>query len=310
MLNPLVGTTGLHPWDSTVTHDLLRSLNPLYMRMSVNYGRWQNEIQFYDQQYALNSMYQIILCLETVPLDQIETFVPMILDRYKVWGVTPVNEDENAARTAQRILEFHRVVPEARLIGPDLQNNYSPVYVDELVRLGAIGCLDIIAMHDYFAVPSTPESLVWYRPDEIVTYWGLPNLPARIAWMKSYVLRLRKKFTDGPKVMITEYGTYINSVEDSVRAAQISKATDVPFMFCVPNEPAGLPGSILYAQALYSNNNTEARWAPPMEAYLVEINTPKVVVPPPVFIPPPVVVSPRRIKLSWLKKFWRFWSFW
>jgi len=278
--HPLIATSGLHPWDSAVTHNLLRSLNPTYVRASINYNRWANEIAFYDRQYDLNKEYKIILTLDNIPLDKIAALVPEILNRYKVWGVTPVNEDEDATSAANRIKEFSRVAPEARLVGPDLQNDYSPSYMDELVRQGALACLDVLAMHDYFAVPGNGlappppwDGLIYSHPDKIVNYYGFPNLKGRINWLKSYIPHTRKKFTDGPKVMITEYGTYINDLNDSILAAKISKDTDVPFVFCYPNGPAGTgtPSSYPYFHGMYSADLSSAVWSDPMLAYLNEI---------------------------------------
>ena len=124
MSNELIGTSGLHPWDSKVTHDLLRSLNPTYVRLAISYTRWNSQIgidypAFYDKMHELNSIYKIILVLHDVPLEEISTWVTMILKRYTVWGVSPVNEMVDNDMVSKRIKAFAAVAPEVRLIGPD-----------------------------------------------------------------------------------------------------------------------------------------------------------------------------------------------
>ena len=291
MQNPLIGVSGPHPWDYPQVNNFLKTLNPTYTCPYIDYDVWMNGTshpswdgpKFYDAAYNLNQGYKMILGFSPIPLDKIATFVPMVLARYpNVWGVAPVLE-QNAAISIAQIKEFRRVLPNARLVGPNLYTSYRVDYMDALLNGGAIACLDVLAMHDYFGCPgrgtSQPQPWgVYFHPtDPIHTDVPItPNLRGRIAWLKSYLKYTRKVFKNDHDVIYTEFGLFVNDPNDAKTVAQISKETNVPIVLSSPNTPSGPTSVSDFANGVYGeivNGAFTMDWSLAIKNFLAEMET-------------------------------------
>lgn len=263
--NPCLGMSGLHPWGIEETHKLLREINGLYTVPYIDYHIWYNGKEnlkpedapaFYDKVISLNSEYRQILRFSPIPDDKRAEFVKMIIERYpNVWGVAPVSEIASAEEAAKTIKSFREILPDIRLVGPHYPTSYNVEYMDTLLKLGAIQCLDVIAMHDYYAcpgrgtIPPPPwDGMPYAHPNEAMDYF--PNMFNRINWLKEkYVPFLRPNFNDGIKIIYAEYGLYSGNVNDAKLAALVSRYTGVPLILSSPQGPMG---SYPYCHAIYT----------------------------------------------------------
>lgn len=288
--NPLLGGYYNHPWDLRVTHQTnnLRGQLYEYFLSSLDYNIWTNGSgglpyptnnngpAYYDLLHSLSSgLGKEIMAFYNVPTNAISSFVPAIVARYSPWAVQPINEKNNAGVAANTIKLFRLALPTARLIGPAYPNDYAPAYLDQLVASNAIQQLDILAMHDYFAVPGNgsgagpPWPTNYIHPD--TTNWayaGYPNLIGRINWMKSYVPYLRTNYNDIPKVWITEYGVYVNDPNAACRAAIILREAGVVAFPWGAMVEAGRSNSAAYCHAFYNSNHTAITFSESIRQFL------------------------------------------
>ena len=273
MNNSLIGQSGFHPWDEASTHAFQHTIKSTYCIPSVDYDRWHGTeygVKFYDEVYRLNKDHNMILTFGDIPEDKFVEFVQMITQRYPAWGVSPICEVEDFVKSSNSIKAFRAALPDVRLVGPNLMNDYTPGYMDYLVSTGAIGCLDVISMHDYFACPgngSGPKApwdqLPYVHPNASVNRY--PNLLGRIRWMESYVKHLRPSTFDGPKVILTEYGIYNANVDDAKQAALVSKFTGVPFIISTPHSPVQI---YPYSNGVWDPVTKNPSWSLPIQEYL------------------------------------------
>jgi len=287
MKNPLIGVSGPHPWDTNEINNLfIKSLNATYSCPYVDYNWWMNGTsqpswdgpRFYDEVYRLSKDYKMIWGFGTIPPDKISTFVPMILARYPdIWAVAPLLEAADVNQASEIIKTFRAILPDTLLVGPNYPNDYAPAYMDALVKSGAIACLDIIAMHDYFgcpgngSVPPQPWGAYSHPFDRVNA--PTPNLKGRIEWMQSYLKHTRQGF-NGHKVILTEYGIYINDANDGYQAARICKEMDVPLILSTPNSPAYQSWSLPFGNGVFTqqtNGTFKMEWSPAVQGFLKEI---------------------------------------
>ena len=278
MNNSLIGQSGFHPWDAPTTHEFQHTIKSTYCIPSIDYNWWVNGTnsegwdgpRFYDEVYRLNKDHNMILTFGDIPEDKFVEFVQMITKRYPTWGVSPICEIEDPVKSSKIIKQFRAALPEVRLVGPNLMNDYTPGYMDYLVSTGAMGCLDVVSMHDYFACPgngSAPKApwdkLPYFHPNASVN--GYPNLLGRIRWMESYVKHLRQSTFAGPKVILTEYGIYNVNVDDAKQAALVSKFTGVPLILSTPHSPNTI---YPYSNGVWDLTTMIPSWSLPIQEYL------------------------------------------
>ena len=313
MPNPLIGCSGPHPWEYPAINEFLKTLNATYSCPHVDYNWWVNGTDnkgwkggdgpaFYDDVYNLHKAYKMIMGFGPIPPQKLEEFVQMIAHRYpEVWAFSPLLENGDAIETDRIIKAFRAALPNARLVGPNLYTSHHPAYMDELVRLGTLGCLDILAMHDYMGCPGrgTAPTKPWGEyghPTQVLDYGHTPDLMGRIEWLRSYVKYTRNVFPDDPKIMYTEFGIYSGDINDAKLAAVISRLTEVPFILSTPNSPVGITP---FSNGVYGPNVGgvfTTNWSPPVQEYLKTMDLPlseiKNLLPPAPVLP--VVTSKKR----------------
>jgi hypothetical protein len=276
----------LQPTDTPQAHALQSKVDAEYILFSISYDQWTNGLgpSYYDDQAALasNNVSKFLFKFDQdLPTNAISSFVPEILARYPfAWAVIPINEETNVGVASDTIKIYRNVLATNILLGPSVQNTYSPAYMDALAASNALQLLDGIDMHDYFACPGNgglptngpPWTTNYYvHPQDTPTnYVGYPNLQGRIDWMRTYTNQLRTNWPAIPKVWVAEYGLYIFDTNDAVTAAAIFRDNQVPvFVWLSCGYPSCVTNVAPYSPVLYDENPPYAGYySPPLDAFL------------------------------------------
>lgn len=198
----------------------------------------------------------------------------MIAERYpNVWAIQPTSEIADVNEAAETIKAFREILPySTRLAGPGHCTAYPVEYMDTLLKLGAIQCLDVITLHDYYACPGrgTAPKPPWDKmPYAHVNERGdyFPSMLERIKWVKEkYFPHLRNVYDH--QLIYGEYGLYQNNPNDAKLAALVSRYTKVPLILSSPSSPID---NYPYSNGIYIKQDDgfyRGEWTEAMKVFL------------------------------------------